>query len=495
MKIKNMLMICFLISLLLICAGTATAAVVEGNETQITTDEADQRNSAISGDMIVWEDYRNGESYENTDIYAYNLSTGQEMKITTNKSLKYSPVIYGDRIAWEDNRNGNWDIYIYNLSTSRETQITLNELDQYSPALYEDRIVWLDGRNGGGNLDVDHWPEGNWDVYMYNLSTSKGTRITANVSWKTSPAIYNDKILWIDGRNGEALYSHQIVDGDIYMYDLPTSEETQLVTNVSSDTRPDIYGDRFVWEDKRNQNSDIYMYDLVSSTEVQITDNESEQRYPAIYEDRIIWTDYRNGNEWDNPDVYMYNLSASKEIQITTNESEQRADDIHGDNIVWTDNRNGNYDIYMFTLGASEEEPVKEEPVKEEPIKEEPVKEKPVKEKPVEETVEKESVEASSVEETVEHEAVEADSIEELKKLKTHVNSLDIEPSAKDLLNAKLRYVIQYLEAGDTDTALAKLGFYIECVSKMEMKGRIESEEAYYIISEAERIFDMIRNS
>ena len=95
----------------------------------------------------------------------------------------------------------------------------------------------------------------------------------------------------------------------------------------------------------------------------------------------------------------------------------------------------------------------------------------------------------------MEHEAVEADSIEELKKLKTHVNSLDIEPSAKDLLNAKLGYVIQYLEAGDTDTALAKLGFYIECVSKMEMKGRIESEEAYYIISEAERIFDMIRSS
>ncbi len=457
MKIKNMLTICFFISLLLISAGTATAAVAEGDETQITTDKADQSNSATFSSVIVWEDYRNGESYETTDIYAHNLSTGEEMKITNNTSLKYSPVIYGDRIAWEDSRNGNWDIYVYDLSTSTETRITLNGSDQYAPALYEDRLVWLDGRNGGGSLDSDHWPEGNWDVYMYNLSTSKGTRLTTNESWKTFPAIHGDKILWIDGRNGEPLYSHQIADGDIYMYNLSTSEETRLVTNVSSDVRPDIYGDRFVWEDDRNGNSDIYMYDLVNSTEIQITDNESEQRYPAIYEDRIIWTDYRNGNGWDNPDIYMYNLSTSEEMQITTSESEQWADDIYGAKIVWTDNRNGNYDIYMFTLGTSEEEPVDEEPVDEEPA--------------------------------------ETDSVKELKKLKAHVNSLDIEPSAKDLLNAKLRYAIHYLEAGDTDTALIKLGFYIECVSIMEMKGRIESEEANYIIREAERIFDIMQSA
>ncbi|WP_164888552.1 hypothetical protein [Methanosarcina sp. MSH10X1] len=457
MKIKHILMICLFIALLLIFAETATATVAGKSEMQITTDEADQSNSATFGDMVVWEDYRNADGYESTDIYAYNLSTGQETKITSNTSLKYSPVIYGDKIAWEDNRNGNWDIYLYNLSTSKETRITLNESDQYAPALYEDRLVWLDGRNGGGSLDVDHWPEGNWDVFMYNLSTSKGTRITTNESWKTFPAIYGDKILWVDGRNGEPLHSHQIVDGDLFMYDLSTSEETRLVSNVSSDTKPDIYGDRIVWGDDRNQNSDIYMYDLVNSTEVQITDNESEQWRPALYEDRIIWTDYRNGNGWDNPDVYMYNLSTSEEMQITTSESEQWADDIHSDIVVWTDNRNGKNDIYMSILRASEEEPVKEEPADEE--------------------------------------SSEASSVEELKKLKAHVNSLDIEPSAKDLLDAKLRYTIQSLEAGDTDAALVKLGFYIECVSIMEAKDRIESEDADYIISKAERIFDMIESS
>ena len=495
MKIKYMLIICLFI-FLLIFTGIAAAAVAEGNETRITANEADQSNSAAFGNIIVWEDYRNADGYESTDIYAYDLSTGKEMRITNNTSLKYSPVIYGDIIAWEDNRNGNWDIYVYNLSTSTETRITRNEFDQYAPSLYEDKLVWLDGRHGGGSLDADHWPEGNWDVFMYNLSTSTGIRITKNESWKTFPAIYEDKIIWVDGRNGEPLYSHQIVEGDLYMYDLSTAQETRLVSGVSSDARPDIYKDRIVWEDDRNRNSDIYMYDLVNSTEVQITDNESEQWRPALYEDRIIWTDYRNGNGWDNPDIYMYNLSTSEEMQITTNESEQWADDIFGDRIVWTDNRNGNNDIYMFTLRASgetiEEKAAKKETVEEKTVKKETVEEKAAKKEAVKEKTDKKE---TGEEKTDKKELSKMNSVEELKKLKAHVNSLDMEPSAKNLLNAKLRYTIKSLEAGDTDTAMVKLGFYIECVLIMEAEGRIESEDAHYIISEAKRIFDMIESS
>jgi len=70
-----------------------------------------------------------------------------ETQITTNASDQYSPVIYGNKIVWQDYRNGNWDIYIYDLSTKKETQITTNTSDQYSPAIYGDRIVWVDYRD------------------------------------------------------------------------------------------------------------------------------------------------------------------------------------------------------------------------------------------------------------------------------------------------------------------------------------------------------------
>ena len=122
--------------------------------------------------------------------------------------------------------------------------------------------------------------------------------------------------------------------------------ETQITTDGSDQLYPAIYGDKIVWYDDRNGNWDIYMYDLLTSTETQITDN-SDQFFSVIYGDRIIWQDYRNGNH----DIYMYDLLTSTETPITTNSFTQQFPAMHGDKIVWYDNRNGNNDIYMSACG------------------------------------------------------------------------------------------------------------------------------------------------
>ena len=54
-------------------------SIVIGTETQITTDPSDQHFSAISGDRIVWEDFRNG----NRDIFMFDLSVPWTHKIET----------------------------------------------------------------------------------------------------------------------------------------------------------------------------------------------------------------------------------------------------------------------------------------------------------------------------------------------------------------------------------------------------------------------------
>lgn len=59
-------------------------------------------------------------------------------------------------------------IYIYNLSTSKETRITIIEPYKFDPDIYGDRIVWKDYRNGS-------------DIYMYDLS-SRDTQITPTES-------------------------------------------------------------------------------------------------------------------------------------------------------------------------------------------------------------------------------------------------------------------------------------------------------------------------
>ena len=128
------------------------------------------------------------------------------------------------------------------------------------------------------------------------------TRIISSDAHPKSLDIYRDRIVWADDRNEEgqvdnlSLYSSHDENWDIYMYDLSTSMETQITSNNSTQSNPAIYDDKIVWQDLRNGNWDIYMYDLSTFTETQITTNESNQSEPAIYDDKIVWQDDRNGN-------------------------------------------------------------------------------------------------------------------------------------------------------------------------------------------------------
>jgi PGF-pre-PGF domain-containing protein len=212
-------------------------------ETQITTNESEQRNPSIFGDRIVWSDTR----YGNSDIYMYDLATSTETRITSNKSYKESPTIYGDKIIWLDLRSGGREIYMYDLSTHSETQITIKKSLIEPAAIYGDRIVWADSRNG------------NPDIYMYNITTHKETQITTNGSEQHDPAIYGDRIVWTDYRNIlETKFPIDWPTPDIYMYDLSTSKETRITTSGSA-RNPSIYKNRIVYEDWRNVNFDIYM--------------------------------------------------------------------------------------------------------------------------------------------------------------------------------------------------------------------------------------------
>lgn len=327
-------------------ASTAFAESTDGQlafvENQITNNLSWQEDPSIYGNRIVWADNRNG----NYDIYMYDLSTSKEIQITTNESSQLNPDIYEDRIVWTDYRNGNNDIYMYNLSTSTEIQITTNVESQYEPVIYEDEIVWTDERNLGFYR--------NYDIYKYNLSTREETQITTNESGQFHPKIYNEKIIWIDTRSQNLDYYSMLGNFDIYMYNLSTREETQIVSFSYgySYESPIIYGDMIVWVDYRNGNwdNDIYAYNLSTCKETHIFTNESVPENCDIYNDRIVWADRRYYDDHYNKDIYIYNLSTSKETRITTNESDQSYPAIYKDKIVWQDSRNGNYDIYMCTV-------------------------------------------------------------------------------------------------------------------------------------------------
>ncbi len=165
------------------------------------------------------------------------------------------------------------------------------------------------------------------------------------------PDIYDDKIVWSDQRNEDWR-------PDIYMYDLSTNQETQISTSGRTES-PKIYGNKIVWHDKRNSQysteGDVYMYDLYTHQEIQIPTS-GRAVSPDIYGNRVVWRDYRNSGSGN---IYMYDLSTNQETQISTSNAAWDPA-IYGDKIVWSDKRNGGLypssgNIYMYDLSTHQE--------------------------------------------------------------------------------------------------------------------------------------------
>lgn len=242
--------------------------------------------------------------------------------------------------------NGGGGIVLHDLLSGDAETVSANPDWERTPAVYGDRVVWADDRNG------------NWDIYVYDYALGLETQVTADSHNQTQPAIYDDKVVYIDDRSG---------NDDVYLFNLTSWTETPICTNAARQLSPDIYGNRVVWMDYRNGDyPDIYMYDLSSSTESAITlhaDHYSPalygNRFVSIHQHRIVWSDWSSGNS----DIYLYDLSTSTERQITTNPWYQGTPDIYGDIIVWVDQRNSpspdpdqvTDDIYGYDLSTDTE--------------------------------------------------------------------------------------------------------------------------------------------
>ncbi|MCK4733445.1 MAG: hypothetical protein KAT65_13415, partial [Methanophagales archaeon] len=306
-------------------------------EFPICTDPAGQANPAISGDIVVWTDYRNG----NADIYGYDLSTNTEFPICTDPAGQANPAISGNIVVWRDDRNyysTGLDIYGYDLSTDAEFPICTDGAWQQHPAISGDIVVWMDKRNG------------NQDIYGYNLSSQEELEVYTEPTWQGYPAISGNIVVWWDC----VLVDHSLTSCDIYGYDLSTGTECAICTHPSYQYHPAISGDIVVWMDSRGV--DIYGYNLSTDTEFPICTDPAGQNVPAISGNIVVWTDFRNYYS-TGIDIYGYDLSTDAEFPICTDLAGQHGPAISGDIVVWMDDRGGNSDIYGARFDVIDTEP------------------------------------------------------------------------------------------------------------------------------------------
>ena len=277
---------------LLICLVNVALPVSAGAEFPICTNLAYQEYPGISGNIVVWDDYHNG----NYNTYGYNLASGQEFSVCTAPGDQESSRVSGNIVVWNDSRNGNWDIYGYDLAAGREFPICTAPGNQGRPAVSGNIVVWEDGRN-----------EPQWtgmDIYGYDLSTGQEFEVCTAPGFQECAAISGNIVVWEDDRYGYP-YNH---DYNIYGYDLATDQEFPVCTASGYQIEPSISGDIIVWCDRRS----------------------------------------------DNYDIYGYNLTTGSQFPISMQVYDQFVPSISGNTVIWMSNHSGNYDIYGCTLGGSE---------------------------------------------------------------------------------------------------------------------------------------------
>lgn len=110
----------------------------------VVQEQGDQVNPSLSGDLVAYQDNRNGHFDEtgkwvdDWNIYVKDLTTGGEQPVCTAAGDQVNPVLKGNTVVWQDNRGGDWDVYSAELETAEVMpELTLSIEDVYWGSLAE----------------------------------------------------------------------------------------------------------------------------------------------------------------------------------------------------------------------------------------------------------------------------------------------------------------------------------------------------------------------
>ncbi|MBF0484354.1 MAG: S8 family serine peptidase [Candidatus Omnitrophica bacterium] len=285
---------------------------------QITEDDYNQTNLAISGDWAAWEDTRDVQR----DIYAMNMNTKEEVRVTIDPTRQSLPSISGNIVVWSDYRSGQRDVYGFNLSTKEEFPVCINIADQRNPVVSGSNVVWEDYRNG------------NSDVFLYDIISKTEKQITTSGAKILRPKIDGNIIVWEDYRNGNA---------DIYAFDLATGKESQLSSLATDDLYPDVNGNIVVWQSFVDGYWRIMMYNMTTAVTTQLSTGTTTDHNATINNTKIAW--WRNdGTEH----IVAYDLTSKQIINITPTTFLTRPPVADGTSIAWVEYRNNNWDIFRY---------------------------------------------------------------------------------------------------------------------------------------------------
>ncbi len=247
----------------------------DGSSRQVTSGVMNQQSPDTDGRYAVWQ---GRQTNGNWDVYMADvLSTGAVMRLTaTAGSDEVNPVIDWPWVVYQRRAvgavNDAWQLYALNLQTLQENPIGLTGHDQVHPAIWGGRLVWQDWRDNGPS-----------EIYFKDLeSTQAVVRVTDNIYGQGNPAIYNNWIVWEDGRNGQL---------DLYGYNLLRKQEVRITSTPENETSPYIQGDWIVClEDSLGADvRNLRLIHIPTLRVIPLTRTSTAKAYPCMSGSDVVW--------------------------------------------------------------------------------------------------------------------------------------------------------------------------------------------------------------
>jgi hypothetical protein len=226
------------------CTDVLVIDVATCNARALGLPRSTKRGLKFSGNVIVWEDDRNGSSaYPNVDIYMFDLATDQESPLVTLPGNQQQASIDGRWLAWGEGDKG---IGYMNLD-DRVIRHAEGPALQEKPSVSGDRVVFVDYRNAFNDNGVRR----NADIYMLTLSSGEVRPLVTNPAEQDEPFIFGDLVAYTDTRDGswDGFIFH---NSNIYVTDLRDGTERALVTAPNNQSAAFIWQGGILWQDLRD---------------------------------------------------------------------------------------------------------------------------------------------------------------------------------------------------------------------------------------------------
>lgn len=309
-------------------SGVSTASALLPGETQLTTDPSDQIKPDVSGNTLVFQDERNGDS----DVFTRDLVTGVETNLTDYSGDQTDPAIDGGRVVYYDTSDraaSSPSLWCQDIASGEETFVAGDVRPQAD--ISGNRIVYA---NIAGQL------------FCYDLATATTVRFAADsLGTYGTPVIDGSRVVYGETRSAST---------GLTCYDFVTGVTTRLPSIWGDQgSLPSISGDRIVYQTASSRigtpsyRARIHLYDMATGTSTVVSPYDAyERNIPSIKGDKLVYQDKRDG-AWN---VYLFDLATGLDSRLTASGPAVSAAITNGSVVLYSDNRDGNYNLFSRAL-------------------------------------------------------------------------------------------------------------------------------------------------